>query len=193
MESTVVVTKHAKERYAERIMDIKDKIEINRYVVENESKIINDISKMINYGTLVYTGKNPRKDRFGATSQIRIFTCKAWILIVNADKNEVITLFKIDLGLDEDFNNQYVEKIMQKFNDKQLQLDKVSKEVTESNNELKENMFENTKKINTYKQYIKQLEEANNGCKAIMDANLIKIKEAEEELADVLERIVTKK
>ena len=33
------ITKHARERYAERILNKKDKLEINRYVAENYDKI----------------------------------------------------------------------------------------------------------------------------------------------------------
>lgn len=186
------ITKHARERYAERILNKKDKLEINRYVAENYDKIDKDILKMIVYGTCIYTGKNPRKDKLGGTTQLSIYTTGAWIILVNPDKLDVITLFKIDLGFDDEFNSMYVDKLMKKFADSQIKVEETKEKVLIENEEIRKNMSENNDKIATYREYIKKLEEANNGYKAIMDANLIKVSEAEEELNAVLEKIVTK-
>lgn len=192
-EINIVVTKHAKERYAERIMNKKDKLEINRYIAENENKIIENITKMVKYGKIVYTGNNPRKDKNGSTIKVNIYANKSWVLILSAEKNEVITLFKVDLGLDDEFNSLYVEKSMAKLVEQQRVVEDTKQKVISDNDSMRRSVAENTEKIRDYKQYVKQLEEANEGYKAIIDANLIKVKEAEEELANILERIVTKK
>lgn len=192
-EINIVVTKHAKERYAERIMNKKDKLEINRYIAENENKIIENITKMVKYGKIVYTGNNPRKDKNGSTIKVNIYANKSWVLILSAERNEVITLFKVDLGLDDEFNSLYVEKSMAKLVEQQRVVEDTKQKVISDNDSMRRSVAENTEKIRNYKQYVKQLEEANEGYKAIIDANLIKVKEAEEELANILERIVTKK
>ena len=41
------ITEHAKQRYAERIMDRDNKIDIAVYINQNEEKIRQDILKMI--------------------------------------------------------------------------------------------------------------------------------------------------
>ena len=56
-DTTYTVSKHAKERYTERIMEKATSNEINTFLVQNEDKIINNINKMIQYGELIYTGK----------------------------------------------------------------------------------------------------------------------------------------
>ena len=62
------VSKHARERYAERIMD-KDGTDVATFAIKNEKKILDDIDKMVEYGELLYTQesfvrgtkKHPRK------------------------------------------------------------------------------------------------------------------------------------
>lgn len=191
-EIKIVVTKHAKERYAERIMSKSDKLEINKYIAENESRIIENITKMVKYGKIVYSGNNPRKDKNGSTNKVNIYANKAWVLILSAERNEVITLFKVDLGLDDDFNNLYVEKVMAKLVEQQKILEETQKQVIDENKNIRRSMEENNDKIKAYKRYTKQLEDANEGYKAIIAANLIKVSEAEDELANILEKIVSK-
>lgn len=53
----IEVTQHAKERYAERIMEKDSALDIKRYVLQNEEKIKTDLAKMVFYGEIVYTGK----------------------------------------------------------------------------------------------------------------------------------------
>lgn len=191
--SNIVISNHVMERYAERILNKKEKVEITRYVVNQKEKITKDITKMIVYGKLIYSGKNPRKDRFGSTNKVNMYIKDSWIVLVNPDNNTVITLFKKDLGLgDEEFNKQYVEKLINKFIDTQSKVCTVQEEVEEKNKQLLLSIKSNEEKINNYRSYIKQLEEANNGYKAIMESNYIAIKEVEEELNEVLEIIVTK-
>ena len=188
------ITKHAKERYAERIMSKNDKLEMNRFIAENSAKIEADINKMVNYGTMVYKGKNPRKDRFGSTKTVEIFVSNSWIVITNPDTKDIITLFKIDLGLgDDEFNKQYVRKLINRIKEQQEDIESVRQAVLEENTQLKEKIDVQTEKINTYRNYIKQLESANSACKDIMDANLIKVSEAEDILDELLEKLVTKK
>ena len=191
-EIKIVVTKHAKERYAEGIMSKSDKLEINKYIAENEDKIVENITKMVKYGKIVYSGNNPRKDKNGSTNKVNIYANKAWVLILSAERNEVITLFKVDLGLDDDFNNLYVEKVMAKLVEQQKILEETQKQVIDENKNIRRSMEENNDKIKAYKRYTKQLEDANEGYKAIIAANLIKVSEAEDELANILEKIVSK-
>lgn len=189
----IKISNHVMERYAERILNKKDKIEINRYVASNSDKMEKDIMKMIAYGNVIYSGKNPRKDKLNQSSNLAIYNKDSWFVLVNTDNNTVITMFKKDLGLgDEEFNKQYVEKLIEKFKSVQNKLNEAQEEVEEQNSSLNESVRVNDERIANYRAYIKQLEEANSGYKAIMSSNYIKVKEVEEELNDVLELIITK-
>ena len=98
------ISKHARERYAERIMDREHKADIARYVIENEEKITNDINKMIEYGHVIYQGK---QNRDGKTNTITVVLKDCWIILCDAVKGLVVTLYKIDFGLDDDFTKLY--------------------------------------------------------------------------------------
>ena len=50
------ISNHSKQRYAERIMG-KEDIDVNRFITLNEDKIKTDINKLIQYGEMIYSGK----------------------------------------------------------------------------------------------------------------------------------------
>ena len=188
---TYTVSKHAKERYTERIMEKATANEINTFLVQNEDKIINDINKMIQYGELIYTGKQTQKD--GRTYNVEVYFNGLWVVITDIKSKNVITLYKIDLGVDEEFNQEYVNRMMNKFNAAKENLEHVTLEVEKENDSYKTIIEQNVSLINEYKGYIKNLEELNTGYKTIIDNNTVKIKMADREVADVLNKLIGKK
>lgn len=188
---TYTVSKHAKERYTERIMEKATSNEINTFLVQNEDKIINDINKMIQYGELIYTGKQTQKD--GRTYNVEVFLNGLWVVITDIKSKNVITLYKIDLGVDEEFNQEYVSRMMDKFNAAKENLEYVTLEVEKENDSYKTMIEQNVALINEYKGYIKNLEELNTGYKTIIDNNAVKIKMADREVTDVLNKLIGKK
>lgn len=188
---TYTVSKHAKERYTERIMEKATSNEINTFLVQNEDKIINDINKMIQYGELIYTGKQTQKD--GRTYNVEVFLNGLWVVITDIKSKNVITLYKIDLGVDEEFNKEYVSRMMDKFNTTKENLEYVTLEVEKENDSYKTMIEQNVSLINEYKVYIKNLEELNTGYKTIIDNNAVKVKMADREVADVLNKLIGKK
>ena len=95
------ISVHARQRYAERIMG-KEDTDVNRFVTLNENKIKTDINKLIQYGELIYTGKQSQKD--GKGNMVDVFLKDCWVVIADSRIKNVITLYKIDLGLDDEFN-----------------------------------------------------------------------------------------
>ena len=188
---TYTVSKHAKERYAERIMERATNNEIQTFVVQNEEKIIGDINKMIQYGDLIYTGKQTQKD--GRTYNVEVYLNGLWVVITDIKSKNVITLYKIDLGVDDAFNLEYVCRMMDKFNDAKENLEAVTLEVERENDSYKTMIEQNIALINEYKSYIKNLEELNAGYKTIVDNNAVKIKMAGTEVTDVLNKLIGKK
>ena len=190
-DTTYTVSKHAKERYTERIMEKATSNEINTFLVQNEDKIINNINKMIQYGELIYTGKQTQKD--GRTYNVEVFLNGLWVVITDIKYKNVITLYKIDLGVDEEFNQEYVSRMMDKFNAAKENLEYVTLEVEKENDSYKTMIEQNVALINEYKGYIKNLEELNVGYKTIIDNNIVKIKMADREETDVLNKLIGKK
>ena len=70
------ISRHAQERYAERIMGKENEVDINRFITLNEEKIKTDIHKLINFGMIIYTGKQSQKDK---TNVIDVYLKDCWI------------------------------------------------------------------------------------------------------------------
>ena len=189
--TTYTVSKHAKERYAERIMDKTTANEINTFLVQNDDKIVNDINKMIQYGELIYTGKQTQKD--GRSYNVEVYLNGLWVIIVDVKSKNVITLYRIDLGVDDDFNHEYVRRMMDKFNAAKENVELVTYEIEHENDSYESLIRQNTDTINEYKSYIKNLEELNAGYKTIIDNNNVKIRMADREAVEVLNKLIGKK
>lgn len=188
---TYTVSKHAKERYTERIMDKATANEINTFLVQNDDKIVNDINKMIQYGGLIYTGKQTQKD--GRSYNVEVYLNGLWIIIVDLKSKNVITLYKIDLGVDDEFNQEYVRRMMDKFSAAKENVELVTYEVEHENDSYESLIRQNTDTINEYKSYIKNLEELNAEYKTIIDNNNVKIRMADREAVEVLNKLIGKK
>lgn len=185
------ISQHAKERYAERIMCKEDKNTINKFVMENEGKIKTDINKMIEYGKVIYTGKQSKTD--GKGKVLDVYIKDTWIILVDEPGNTVVTLYKIDLGCGDEFNLLYISKMMDTLNQKKEKRMSVKLEVETESNTYREMIEEANLQIKEYKSYIKNLESLCEGYKAIIDNNLVKVSQADRGVSDVINTLVNKK
>lgn len=185
------ISAHAETRYAERIMDKDSKNDINRFIVENREKIKTDINKMIEYGSLLYTGKQSHKD--GKGNIVDVFLKDTWIVIADSKARNVITLYKIDLGLDDEFNKLYISKMMEKLNQSREMFESVRLQVQTESNMYKEMIEDSENQIKEYKSMIKNLEELCSGYRAIIDNNHVKISQSNKEMAEILNQMIGKK
>ena len=110
------ITEHAKQRYAERIMDKNNKNEIAVFIANNTAKISEDISKMIEYGQLIYQGVSNHEFN---KQPVKIYLKDTWVIIVDEKQNKVITLYSIDLGVGKEFNELYINKLLNKLTEAQ--------------------------------------------------------------------------
>ncbi len=102
------ISRHAKERYAKRIMDITDPKEVKRLARYKEEKIEKDINKLFEYSIYIATaelGKNgPKK-----------FWIRDDIIIVTDKKIKcVITIYRLDYGYDHEVNRVLAREITDK-------------------------------------------------------------------------------
>ena len=185
------ISKHAKERYSERIMNKEDKGDINRFIAANEEKIKTDIHKLIQYGECIFTGKQSQKDGRGNT--VDVYLSGTWVILVDNNTKVVVTLYKIDLGLDEEFNKTYISKMMDKLNAKKEILEEVKLAVYQES-EMYHGLIEDAEtQIKEYKTMIKNLEEMCEGYKLVVDNNVVKMAQASKEVIDVVNTLVGKK
>ncbi len=100
---TINITKHAEQRYAERIMQYDSKAKVEQYVAANHDVIRERLTKLLDSAEEIYTGST--RDKGESTVLIK----DRWVLIVNKKKNNLITLYKVQVVTDDedDFNDLY--------------------------------------------------------------------------------------
>ena len=97
------ITKHAEQRYAERIMQYDSKAKVEQYVAANHDVIRESLTKLLDSAEEIYTGSK------GDKGELTVLITDRFVLIVNKKKNNLVTLFKVQAVTDEedDFNGLY--------------------------------------------------------------------------------------
>lgn len=185
------ISAHAKQRYSERIMGKDDTIEINRFITLNEDKIKTDINKMIEYGELIYRGKSAAKN--GKNNMLDVYLKDCWVVLVDKSAGVVVTLYKIDLELGDEFNKTYISKMLEKLNVSKTKLEEVKLQVYNETNMYSEMLHDAETQIKEYRGMIKNLEELSIGYKSIIDNNIVKETQANREVAEVVNSLIGKK
>lgn len=191
VETDYKISKHCKERYAERLLNKDNANDINRFIVENEDKIKTDINKLISYGECIYVGKQSQKD--GKGNVLNVYLKDTWVVLVDVKAEVVITLYKIDLGCGDEFNLQYISKMMEKLNKCNENLMQTKLEVETETVMYKEMIDDAQAQINEYKSMIKNLEEMSAGYQSIIDNNRVKVSQANMEVANVVNTLIGKR
>ena len=156
--STIELTQHIRERYAERIMGRENKTDIAVFINEHQEKIQTDIEKMITFGELLYSGRSTARYN---EQLVDVYLKDTWIVIVDHAKNKAITLYSIDLGLGREFNLEYVAKLknrLEEVKEKHRHQNEIS---TARMVEWDEEMRQNKAATDEYRILIKTLEEHN--------------------------------
>ncbi len=184
MGENIEFTEHVLERYVERTMN-KSGNEIKQFLAQNEEQVKEQLLKLYQYSEPFWFGKI--KDHNSAYFRINK---NGWVLIIDKNTTKLITIYKVDLGLGEEFNKQYISE-MKKFvenasqeieNDKTLYNDTITgaKETIE---DLKKQNNLLQAQINNNNDTIKLLENEN---KVIAD----KINIEEQQLKSKMEKFI---
>lgn len=159
------ITNHAAMRYAERIADKESLADINTYVGRNRDKIENDINTMLDHSEYIYHGRVGTKDN----SIVNVYLSGTWIILVDAQKSKVITLYKVDFNVGEDFNKQFIQRILERMESHKKQLEEVKKEVSEQRENYLQIIKDNKSQIAEYKDAVRKLENLNADYQDIVD------------------------
>lgn len=162
--------------------------DVKHFILNNEEKIKTDIHKLIQYGELIYSGKQSQRD--GKGNVLDVYLKDAWIILVDNRSKNVVTLYKIDLGLDDEFNKAYISKMMEKLNTYKEVLENTQQQIQEESNTYREMINEAETQIKEYRSMIKNLEELCVGYKTIIDNNCVKLSQASRDVADVLNTMI---
>ena len=185
------ISAHAEIRYAERIMEKDTCYNINKFINDHKEKIKTDINKMIEFGECIFVGKQSQKDGKGNVLNVYLNGC--WVVLVDNSNETVVTLYKIDLGLDDDFNKLYISKTMDKLNEAKKRLEDAQLQVNIESNTYRDMIAEAEAEINEYKIMIKNLEKKCEGFKQVIDGNVVLVSQANKEVADIVNKLIDKK
>lgn len=184
------ISAHAKERYAERIMDKENKADVLVFIQKNEQKIKEDIFKMITYGELLYSGK-PTVD-FNK-QPVDIFLRDNWVVIVDIAKSNVVTLYSIDLGLGDEFNKEYISRLLEKLKTAKERYEDILIGINTQTETYNSIIKENLGHISEYRQIIKSLEKQNQGYLDVIESLRVDNTIAEREVRDIVATMIGKK
>lgn len=138
-------TQHVLERYVERTMN-KTGNEIKQFLAQNEEQVKQQILKLYQYSEPFWQGKN--KDHNYTYFRINK---NGWLIVVDKNKTKLITLYKIDLGLGEEFNKQYISEIKKN-------VDILNEKIETAKTDYNDKVLSNNKVIEELKDQIKLLQ-----------------------------------
>ena len=153
----LAMTKHAMTRYAERIAGRDELIDINIYIARSEEKIIEDINTMYEHSELIYTGKVGNRDN----NPVNVYLSGTWIILTDLANSKVITLYKVEFNVGEEFNKQFIQKILDKLAEDKKILEEKRAEIAEEKSAYEQIIKDNEEMINEYRGTIKMLERNN--------------------------------
>lgn len=146
------ITKHAYERYAEKIKLIP-KDEINSMVALNRKLYSDEMNKMYENSYLIYTGQfnNHNKANFRVVDDI--------CLVSDIKDQNIITLYRIDFGMGRKLNKTILEELKKELEEKKEIHNKAVEEVKEKKEEIEEQARQLKDELEEMKKVIKSLEE----------------------------------
>lgn len=183
-----IITDHAKERYAMRIANRDNTFDVKRYVACNDEKIISDINKMMEYADFIAEGK------FGKNSQeVRVFICDTWAILVDKEQPKIITFYKIDLSLGEEFNKDYIKRAREKIAKAQEEYNKSVKTTEEECAGYYESIDSMNEEIAELQNGIKNMQKLISDFKDTIRDSHAKTFVAEKALRDAVSDLITRK
>lgn len=182
----LTISKHAQERYAERIMDRDNKTDIAVFIRDHEDKIQQDIEKMVEYGTLLYEGKSSRDPK----KTVGVTINGAWVVIWDTVDFVVITLYEIDLGVNEAVNKAFIASALEQIEAAKAEQAKVSEDTQKYISIYKNTIALAEGSLTRYRKIIKDLEAQISGCRQMIASMTVDNDVADEKVREKVEILI---
>ena len=186
-EKRLIISRHCKERYAERVKGKDDHSDIALFVNMNEERIEADINKMATYGEVIYTGS--LKDK----NIVTVILNGTWVLLTDKNITKAITMYKIDFGLGEEFNKDFIAKMMVRIQEAMIHLDAAKKDFIDRQAAYKDAIEECDNLIKDYKGRINKLNAQKGAYQELLDNSSSQIELANDEVKTEIMNLVCKK
>lgn len=182
----MTISKHAKERYAERIMDRDHPTDVAVFIRDHEDKIQNDIEKMIEFGTLLYEGhsfKDPKRS-------VAITLNGSWVVIWDTVEFMVVTLYCVDLGVGDEVNKSFIANAVNQIERAKQVCTEVAERTSRDRKTYQELIDGAEVSLSQYRKLVKELESYINGCRQMMASISADDKIAEDNLREKVEILI---
>ena len=104
------ISRHATERFVERILNIKGKNEIDTYIKANTKEIETEIRELFNQSKLIFTGIIGGGDN----KEAKYYVVNDFCMILTADGNDNMkTCYKLEFPLPEDVQPMIVNSLLE--------------------------------------------------------------------------------
>lgn len=120
---------------------------------------------MLDRAELIYKGRVGSKDK----NSVDVYLSGTWIILADASKNKVITLYKVDFNVGEDFNKQYIQRMLKKLEVHKNELKKKKDQIATQRSDYLKIIQENESQMNEFRASIRNLEKLNADYKEIID------------------------
>ena len=183
------VTRHAYERYAQRIMGKNNKTDIAVFISNQIDKMESDINKMIEYGEVIYEGKSIVDYN---KQPVQIVLNGTWVLVIDKKNSTVITLYTIDLGVGKEFNEQYIGKLKSALDEAKGRYNEKVEEIDNRVKEFKNIISDNEKQIKEFSSIINSLKDQNKMYEELIEETETSKMIAEQEVREIVATLTGK-
>lgn len=180
------VTNHAKERYAARIMGRDNVTDIRKFINDHDNDITVWINELIQYGQLLYEGNI--KD-YPAQ---QVYMKDRWVVIVDHKKNNVVTLYKVDLG-DDEVSELFISKMLDKIDVAKNNVENIKDRVKDNIELWQEQINVNRADIDHFKKQIKDMEKVIDAYDTLVKNANAEVRQANYDVQTLVEQLICRR
>ena len=157
-KNKLIITTHCYQRYHERVRKNDGPL-----LDSLKTKYAEEIEKLFSSCESIYSGIIGH-----SSTPVDVYTNKfGWVFIVG-EKSTLITLYKIDLGLGETFNKEFVKLSLEKIAAKKSEIENLETETKNQKTELNDKIAANENKIKELNNLITDLKNENDTYKSLI-------------------------
>lgn len=186
-ETHYIPSQHAAERYAERNWECPTQADKVKTANLRSEEIRKALNKLCTYGECVYEGP------IRQYKTTMVYKKDNWVVLVDPTNNKIITCYPVQLGLDEEFDKEYVNKMSEKLQKAKDKKDEIESETAETKKNFKARIDDNKNKINELKSIIKKYEKENEGLQEVIDSCDGDLRKAQIEVEEIIDSLTRKK
>ena len=186
-ETHYTVSQHAAERFVERAWGYKNQTDKTKFANLRSTEIREFLNKLCTYGECIFRG------RIKQYNETMVYKKDNWVVLVDPNRNNIITCYPIEFDVGEDYNIEYVNRMSKKLQDAVENKKKIEEETNIYKEELQNKIKNIDSKIVDYKTLINDLQQEKQGYEQVLKGHDAGLKEAQMQIESIIESLTHKK